>query len=402
MEAREETLALPEPKYRALIASCLAIFWPGALAFGFPGVMASHWQQALGASRADIGQIIFFMLAGVGLTTYLAGRAQERWGPGLVTALGSLVGAASLVLLVWGQGMAMVYVWALVNGVYGGGVYIPALSVAQRWFVARRGLAAGLVSMVFGLGGAASAPLFSWALAAMGPTWLCLCLALALLATGLVLTPWLRFPAAAPATGSTQAAPGLGVGRAARSLSFWALWLTWAMGGAAGISMVTLSTTFGLARGLDLSGAVVILACFNLTNGVSRLLSGWLSDHLGRNGFMAVTFAAAGLAYFFLAHAHGLWAWAGLAAVIGFAFGTLFSVSAPLAADCFGLEHFGAIFGLVFTAYGFVAGALGPWLAGHLLDLSKGDFSLVFAYLGGCMLVSAGSVLRVRPVTGRD
>jgi hypothetical protein len=25
-----------------------------------------------------------------------------------------------------------------------------------------------------------------------------------------------------------------------------------------------------------------------------------------------------------------------------------------LAADCFGLEHFGAILGLVFTAYGFV------------------------------------------------
>jgi len=395
---RSKSLAPPEHKFRALIASCLAIFWPGALAFGFPGVMASHWQQAFGASRADIGQIIFFMLAGVGLTTYLAGRAQERWGPGLVTALGSLAGAASVLQLIWGQGMASVYVWAVVSGVYGGGVYIPTLSVAQRWFPANKGLAAGLVSTIFGLGGAAAAPLFSWALTALGSTWLCLGLALALLATGLVLAPWLRFPAAGPG----QAGPGMGVGRAVRSLSFWALWLTWALGGAAGIAMVTLSTTFGLDHGLDLSGAVVILACFNLTNGLSRLLSGWLSDHLGRNLFMAAAFAVAGVAYFFLNQASGLWAWAGLAAVIGFAFGTLFSVSAPLAADCFGLEHFGAIFGLVFTAYGFVAGALGPWLAGHLLDLSGGDFSLVFTYLGGCMLVSAGLVLRVRPVMGRD
>ncbi len=52
------------------------------------------------------------------------------------------------------------------------------------------------------------------------------------------------------------------------------------------------------------------------------------------------------------------------AAVVGFAFGTLFAVSAPLTTDCFGITHFGAISGLVFTVYGFVAGPLGP-LAGR-------------------------------------
>ena len=44
--------------------------------------------------------------------------------------------------------------------------------------------------------------------------------------------------------------------------------------------------------------------------------------------------------------------------MVGFSFGTLFSVSAPLVADCFGLT---------FVAYGFVAGPLGPTLSGYLL-----------------------------------
>ena len=58
-----------------------------------------------------------------------------------------------------------------------------------------------------------------------------------------------------------------------------------------------------------------------------------------------------------------------------------FAVSAPLATDCFGMTHFGAIFGLVFMAYGFVAGPLGPWLSGHVLDSTQGNFQVVFTYL---------------------
>ena len=53
-----------------------------------------------------------------------------------------------------------------------------------------------------------------------------------------------------------------------------------------------------------------------------------------------------------MAHLEGIWLWTTLAAVIGFAFGTLFAVTAPLTGDCFGLANFGAIFGLIFTAYG--------------------------------------------------
>ena len=112
---------------------------------------------------------------------------------------------------------------------------------------------------------------------------------------------------------------------------------------------------------------------------------------------MSATFFAAAGAYFILPHVSGVVIPAVLAAIIGFAFGTLFAVSAPLATDCFGLLHFGSIFGAIFTAYGFAAGPLGPWLGGYLLDATRGDFVAVFSYLGLFCVVSGILIRLVTP-----
>ena len=184
---------------------------------------------------------------------------------------------------------------------------------------------------------------------------------------------------------------------ALKTREFWCIWLTWVLAGAAGASMLVLATGFGFARGLSLTQAAVLLTGFNLTNGGGRLVSGFFSDRLGRSRMMAISFMAAAVAYLVMPHLEGIWLWTVLAAVIGFAFGTLFAVTAPLAGDCFGMDHFGAIFGLIFTAYGFLAGPLGPWLSGYILDLTRGNYTIVFSYLGLMYLASAGLILLVRP-----
>jgi OFA family oxalate/formate antiporter-like MFS transporter len=161
--------------------------------------------------------------------------------------------------------------------------------------------------------------------------------------------------------------------------------------------MVTLSTAYGLSKGLTMESAIVILTAFNITNGGSRLIMGFFSDIVGRTLAMSLTFLAAGGAYFLLPHVNMLIVLAFLAAIIGFAFGTLFAVSAPLAVDCFGLKHFGAIFGLVFTAYGFVSGILGPSLSGYLLDITKGNFFIVFFCFGIFCVLSAIFIRFVTP-----
>jgi OFA family oxalate/formate antiporter-like MFS transporter len=189
----------------------------------------------------------------------------------------------------------------------------------------------------------------------------------------------------------------LSVQESLHTRSFWFLWITWTLAGAAGVSMTLLSTAYGLSKGFALESAILILTAFNLTNGLSRLVSGYFSDNVGRNRIMSLTFLAAAIAYFILPFANGLATCALLAAVVGFAFGTLFSVSAPLVADCFGLKHFGAIFGLSFAAYGFIAGPLGPALSGYLLDETGGNFLPVFLYLGIFFVISSLCIRFVVP-----
>ncbi len=390
----------------ALMASCAAIFWPGAFIFGFPGVMSEHWQQVFDVGRGSIGQCLFFVLAGVGFFMYLTGRWQERIGPGLVTALGGVLCGASALLVGHASGIHMVYLWAFLVGTSSAFIYIPALTVVQRWYPLRRGLVSGLVNMVFGLSAAVMSPLFGYLLTRLGYASTTLLTGLVALVVGLVAAGFIRFPerdeASAPdADAMVPPTPrSLNVPQSLRTGSFWLLWLTWAMAGAAGIAMVTLSTSFGVSKGLTIQKAVLILTAFNLTNGLGRLISGHLSDIFGRNITMTVSFVAAGLAYVLLPHLEGLAVWAVLAAVVGFAFGTLFAVSAPLATDCFGMTHFGAIFGLVFTAYGFVAGPLGPWLSGHVLDNTQGNFQVVFTYLGVFFFASALLIWFARPPKG--
>jgi OFA family oxalate/formate antiporter-like MFS transporter len=388
----------PLGKGRVLAACCAAIFWPGSFIFGFPGVMGPQWQQTFEVTRAAVGQTLFFMLAAVGFAMYPTGRWQGRFGTERLAAAGVILCGTSTILVGLAPNIKLVYLWAFVTGGASSFIYIPALTVIQRWYPERRGLVSGVVNLSFASSAALMSPVFTLLLKNLGSALTTLVLGLLALAAGLTAAPFIRPPQEpVPSAPKIEGEPrepqaptrSLTVSESLHTKSFWFLWFSWAFVGAAGVAMVTLSVSYGLSKGHPIQSAVLILTAFNITNGLSRLISGYLSDIFGRNVTMSLAFWAAGFAYLLLPYVHGVSLWAILAAFVGFAFGTLFAVSAPLASDCFGMAHFGAIFGLVFTAYGFIAGALGPWLSGYLLDKTEGDFRIVFGYLGVCCFVSA-------------
>lgn len=390
----------------AVIGSSIAIFWPGALIFGFPGVMGPYWQRMFHVGRGPIGNILFFVLAAVGIFMFFVGRWQEKFGTRRMITIGAIICGLDVITIAYASNIYMVYLWAFLMGLASCFIYIPALTTVQRWFPGRRGLVSGIVNMMFGLSAAIMSPVFAHMLESMGYVSMNITIAIIALAVGVPAAQFteipervgLRRPESETHEGPTARLRGsLTVAESIRTKSFWFLWLTWALQGAAGIAMVTLSMAFGLSRGFAMDSAVVILTVFNITNGFSRILMGYLSDIVRRNSTMSVTFFAAGCAYFALPYVNSLAASAVLAAMIGFAFGTLFAVSAPLAADCFGLKHFGAIFGLVFTAYGFVSGAIGPSLGGYILDASEGNFIIVFTYLGIFCVLSGFFIRLVLP-----
>ena len=82
----------------SLAASCMAIFWPGAFIFGFPGIMAPYWQKTFHVGRGEVGRTLFFLLAAVGTFMLVSGRLQERVRPRNLVLFGSVLCGSSMFL----------------------------------------------------------------------------------------------------------------------------------------------------------------------------------------------------------------------------------------------------------------------------------------------------------------
>jgi OFA family oxalate/formate antiporter-like MFS transporter len=397
------------PDIRGILAvtgSSIVMFWPGAFIFGFPGVMGPYWQRVLHVGQGAIGNTLFFLLVAVGIFMFFVGRWEERVGTRKMIMVGTVLCSLAVVIVAYASTLFMIYLWAFLMGLGSCFVYIPALTVVQRWYPQRKGLVSGIVNSMFGLSAAIMSPVFAKMLETIGYFSMNLAAGALALVVGLVAAQFTecpnnarseRFPSEQSESLSVVSRGSLTAAESIRKRSFWFLWLTWTFQGAAGISMVTLSLVFGLSKGFTLEFAVAILTVFNIMNGSSRLVMGYLSDILGRRTTMSVAFFAGGVAYFLLPSVDSWGAVALLAGVVGLSYGTLFTVSAPLAADCFGMEHFGAILGLMFTGYGFFSGLIGPSMGGYLLDVSGGNFAVVFSYLGMFCVLSGVFVRWVVP-----
>lgn len=375
---------------------CLAIFFPGAFVFGFPGVMASQWQEMFQADKAQIGQIMFYVLAGTGFSMYLAGKLQEIVSTRWMVLTGSLACGMGTLGVAHASSMNHVYVWAFFEGFFTGFVYIPCLTFFQRIFPEKKGLITGVVNLTFGGAAAVMAPIYTYFLVTSGYLAASYVAGGVALCIGCAASVFISHPSVENQSGKMQ--PTLSFKETLKLKSFWCLWLVWALAGASGVSLIVLASSFGSHLGYDIVQSVYILTGFNLLNGVGRLICGRLADSYSKQTIMMTVFLMAALAYLLMSISSHLAVVSFLACFVGLAFGVLFTVSAPLVTDVFGLENFGRIFGLVFTAYGFLAGLMGPWLSGRMLDATGSKYSMVFGLFALFYLISAMLIKKVKQI----
>lgn len=401
----------------AVAACALATMNSGALFFGYPGLMTPYWRELFQVDSGATGFIMTFALLGVGTLTLISGYLHPKIGTRRCFFGGTIILIACMVLANLASNMTMIYCWAFLNGAGTGLIYGPSLTTVQHWFPQRRGLATGVVNLFFGLSAAVMSPVYNALFNHLGYEKMnYVVLGMLVVFNGLSLL-FAELPDRAslnaeekqaradlmeslkkkdPAKGPTLAAKDFTVKEALCSKSFWGVWLAWVFVGAAGISMVSLSGNYATSIGVS---SVVVVTAFNLTNGISRIVAGTLSDFIGRNATGCVAFLLGGLGYSilpFFGHADYAVVVAVLAAFVGFAFGTLFAISAPLVSDLFGLKHYSVIFSLVFSAYGFVSGIVGPALAGLLLNATGDNYMVVFYVLAAFCVAGAVCILQAK------
>lgn len=390
--------------WQSVIGCSIAIFWSGALIFGYPGVLGEYWRQTL---ASDTGLVMTFVLISLGIGTFLCGKWHMKLGTCKSYLVGTLVQIVGMLFAIYAVNISMIWVWAFMTGFASCFIYGPGLATVQNWFPHRRGLVTGIVNLVFGCSAAVMSPIINYLLTEYGYLTMNWIITVLILVVNIIGALMAEMPDRSIMTEAQKNAheqlllkmqhssSGNSLGsnmtpkEAIKTKAFWMMWITWAFMGAAGISMVSLSKSYSVYLGI---GGVMALTAFNLTNGLSRIVAGALSDKLGRRNLGFLSFVLGGIGYIGLLFIDSLLPLCICSAFVGYAFGTLFAISGPLVTDLFGLQYFGMIFGLIFTAYGFVGGIVGPLLASLVLGFTN-SFIPVFIYLAVFCLLGAFALL---------
>lgn len=340
----------------------------------------------------------------------LAGRCQDKLGPRLTASIGGLLVGAGFVLVSTTNSYA---IWLLGFGVLAGiGIgfgYSSATPPALKWFPpAKTGLIAGLVVAGFGLAPVYLAPTSQYLLGHFGvqKTMLILGVAFTVIVCGLA--QMLRNPPAGYVAGDKPAAAGAAAkpaitsstpGEILRTPGFYLLWVIYFIGSGAGLMVI--GSVSGMAKKSMGESAFIAVAVMAIGNAAGRIVSGMLSDRIGRRWtLMIVLLFQAGLMFLAIPLISSKTTAPALivlvASLIGFNYGANLSLFPSFTKDLWGLKNFGMNYGVLFTAWG-VGGLVLPRLQQMLTANSGGSYQSSFVTAGGLLLVGALLTLAIKP-----
>jgi MFS transporter, OFA family, oxalate/formate antiporter len=160
-----------------------------------------------------------------------------------------------------------------------------------------------------------------------------------------------------------------------------------------------LAKDYGVAKtpinflGLAMATLPFALLVDNLANGGSRILFGWLSDHLGREVTMAIAFSCEALGLLGLIFAaHNPWLFILCAAATFVASGEIYSLFPASCTDLYGTKHAATNSGLLYTAKG-TAALIVP-IASYIHD-ATGSWAAIIGVLVAFNIIVAGLALWV-------
>jgi OFA family oxalate/formate antiporter-like MFS transporter len=181
-----------------------------------------------------------------------------------------------------------------------------------------------------------------------------------------------------------------------RTPTFYALWVAYCLGATAGLMTISQLVPFARTAGLGAAAATLGITVGAIGNAGGRILSGWLSDTLGRIATLRtmILISAAAMPALFILREQ-LVPFYVLVAAVYWCYGTQLSVFAATTADFYGTRYLGLNYGLLFTAWG-TAGILGPILAARVFD-AFGDYRYAFYIAAGLALVALAALSVARP-----
>jgi MFS transporter, OFA family, oxalate/formate antiporter len=362
------------------------------------GVIASALVVQWKWSKTDAALPFTVSTVSFAIMMIFAGRLQDRFGPRLAALLGGIMFGLGMLLSKWANTpLVLASTFGLVGGVGLGLGYSGTTPAAIKWFPPRKkGLIAGIVVAGVGLAATYTAPLTDLLLRNFGipDTFLVLGLAatvLIVLMSLLLVNPPAGYTAAQPAAKASSAAPAPSARETdwremLQTSGFYRLWTMMTLATSAGLMMlmhmsIIAKQQAGWAWGFV---PIAVLAAFNSGG---RVVSGFISDRIGRTQTMILAFAiqAVNMAAFGSYTTPALLTMG--ASITGLCYGAVFTLMPAATADLYGVRNLGINYGLVFTSFG-LGGLLGPQVAGYIRD-HTGSYQTAYNVSAGLLVVAA-------------
>ena len=341
-------------------------------------VFVAPLEARFGWKRADTSMVFTIAVIVFALSFVVAGRIQDKIGPLACSLAGGILVSLGFYLCSFTTSLTYLYIcFGVIGGLGNGFGYATPIPVMAKWFPDKRGLAVGLAVGGYGAGSAIFGPLAQLKLIptyGLPATFQILgAIFLVMTMVGAVL---LRNPPAgyrpdgwSPATAKLAAAREFTPGEMLRTPTFYLMWVGYALGCSAGLMVISQLVPFAKSVGLAaaaLSTMTLVVGAFGNASG--RILSGWMSDRLGRINVLRAMIGISMLAMPALYAAGSEAALLYIAVfVVYWCYGTQLSVNGVAAADFWGTKNAGINYGILFTAWG-VAGIIGPRIGGVLYD----------------------------------
>jgi OFA family oxalate/formate antiporter-like MFS transporter len=333
----------------------------------------------------------------LGFAAFAGGLWMRRAGPRTAAiAAGAFYGVGVFLASLTNARLWWLYLsYGVLGGIGLGLGYIVPVATLVKWFPDRRGLITGIAVAGFGTGALVAAPIATRLIAAVGPlrTFAVFGVIYFLAVTGAGL--FMRNPPAGyrpegwepPAGQQQRTAKSATLAEAIASWQWYGLWALLFLNTTAGIAIISQAAPMAQEiAGVSADRAASLVGIISIANGAGRFLWAWLSDFIGRRAVFLLMFPIQAVVFFALPSVQGFAAFAILACVILLCYGGGFGTMPAFAADYFGAEHVGSIYGLMLTAWS-VAGVLGPTLIAALRE-SSGGYDGALRVLAGLMLVS--------------
>jgi MFS family permease len=346
---------------------------------GAPGVFIVPLQKEFGWSNAEISSALSIRFILFGLMAPFAAALMNRYGLRNVTLAAQLVVMSGLLgSLLMTKVWQLWLLWGVVIGIGTGmTALVLGVTIATRWFAARRGLVVGIMTasvatgqLVFLPALAAITERLGWRIAL---ALVCLMLGVAAFAVLLVMRDrpsdvGLRpfgdkgsepLPAPPPSTAPIMAA-ALGTLRdSSKSMVFWILFATFFICGASTnglvqVHLIPMCLDFGIPQ----VQAASLLAAMGIFDFFGTIVSGWLSDRYDNRWLLFWYYGLRGLSLLFLPFSDFTFYGLSLFAVF---YGLDWIATVPptvrLTAQRFGAERANLVFGWIFAGHQLGAGA---------------------------------------------